>query len=446
MKAYGLEDMNYAKGLDDQGAAGRHHQLDRPRQHADRQALPRLRQGLRLRRPGTAATQATSATTGTTAKYVEQSLEDNQGKQNEGVQLALYFTRNASSITNVYGLLADTNMLKVVQTAFGLPASASADIDAEAATLSKLVSVSDLQDPAKVQKIAERFTAMWDLGGNNTSSDAANVTQIFAALVVVRLQQRPPAQPPGPEARRRLSHAHQPLRLHVRPDGAGEAPRHRRLQHRQHEHRRLPRRGRVLLLRPLQGRRAPAAYVSTGTDYVSRAAGSVTKTDNPLDVAIQGDAFFAVKTPDGTAYTRDGRMQMTPGGELQTMNGYPVLDAGGATMLLNTDAGPPMIAADGMMTQNGQQVGAIGLFSLPADATLTRYDNSAVFTDKAAVPVLDFSGNNVAQGFSEGSNVNPVLEMTKLIEIQRAFDGLASTTQSSEGSLTDAIKTLGSPS
>ena len=190
----------------------------------------------------------------------------------------------------------------------------------------------------------------------------------------------------------------------------------------------------------------PAAFVSTGTDYVSRAAGSVTKTDNPLDVAIQGDAFFAVQTPDGTAYTRDGRMQMTPGGELQTMNGYPVLDAGGATMLLNTDAGPPMIAADGMMTQSGQQVGALGLFSLPADATLTRYDNSAVFTDKAAVPVLDFSGNNVAQGFSEGSNVNPVLEMTKLIEIQRAFDGLASTTQSSEGSLTDAIKTLGSPS
>ena len=170
------------------------------------------------------------------------------------------------------------------------------------------------------------------------------------------------------------------------------------------------------------------------------------KTDNPLDVAIQGDAFFAVKTPDGIAYTRDGRMQMTSSGELQTLNGYPILDGGGATMLLSPDGGPPMIAADGMMTQNGQQVGAIGLFSLPLDATLTRYDNSAVFTDKPAVAVLDFSQNNVAQGFSEGSNVNPVLEMTKLIEIQRAFDGLASTTQSSEGSLQDAIKTLGSNS
>ena len=190
----------------------------------------------------------------------------------------------------------------------------------------------------------------------------------------------------------------------------------------------------------------PAAYVSTGTNYVSRAAGSVTKTDNPLDIAIQGDAFFAVKTPDGTAYTRDGRFQMTSSGELQTLNGYPVLDAGGANMLLNSDAGPPMISADGMMTQNGQQISAIGMFSLPPDATLTRYDNSAVLTDKPAEPVLDFTHNNVVQGFSEGSNVNPVLEMTKLIEIQRAFDGLTNTMQSSEGSLQDAIKTLGSTS
>lgn len=190
----------------------------------------------------------------------------------------------------------------------------------------------------------------------------------------------------------------------------------------------------------------PASYVSTGTDFVSRAQGAATKTDNPLDLAIQGDAFFAVKTPDGVAYTRDGRMQMTATGELQTLNGYPVLDAGGASMLLNADAGPPIVSADGMMTQNGQQVGAVGLFSIPLDAALARYDNSAVLPDKPAEAVLDFSRTNVVQGFAESSNVNPVLEMTKLIEIQRAFDGLANTTQSSESSLQDAIKTLGSTS
>ena len=63
--------------------------------------------------------------------------------------------------------------------------------------------------------------------------------------------------------------------------------------------------------------------------------------------------------------------------------------------------------------------------------------------DKPATPVLDFSVISVAQGFSEGANVNPILEMTKLIEIQRAYDGLANTTQASESSLQDAIKSLG---
>ena len=191
----------------------------------------------------------------------------------------------------------------------------------------------------------------------------------------------------------------------------------------------------------------PATFVSTGSEYVTRAQGAAEQTGSPFDVAIQGDAWFAIKTPDGTtAYTRDGRFQMSPTGEMQTLNGYPVLDAGGSQMLLATDGGPPKIAADGMMTQGGNQVGAIGLFSIPDTAKLTRYDNSAVISDAPATPVLDFSTNTVAQGFAEGSNVNPVLEITKLIQIQRAFDGLIGLQQSSESSLQDAIKTLGSNS
>ena len=190
----------------------------------------------------------------------------------------------------------------------------------------------------------------------------------------------------------------------------------------------------------------PATFVGPGTTYISRAEGAATQTGNPFDVAIQGDAWFAIKTPAGTAYTRDGRLQMTSSGELQTLNGYPVLDAGGAGMLLEPDGGPPMIAGDGMMSQGGRQVGAIGLFTIPDNAKLTRFGNSSVMPDQPATAVLDFSRTSVAQGFSEGSNVNPILEMTKLIQIQRAFDGITNTSQSNESSLQDAIKTLGSTS
>ena len=190
----------------------------------------------------------------------------------------------------------------------------------------------------------------------------------------------------------------------------------------------------------------PAAFVKTGTEYISRAQGAAQQTGSPFDVAIQGNSWFAIKTPDGTAYTRDGRFKMSQSGELQSVNGYPVLDGGGATMLLAADGGPPKIAADGMMTQGGNQVGAIGLFSLPDSATLTRFDNSAVYSSVPGTPVLDFATNTVAQGFAEGSNVNPVLEITKLIQIQRAFDGLLNLQQTSESSQQDAIKTLGSNS
>lgn len=188
----------------------------------------------------------------------------------------------------------------------------------------------------------------------------------------------------------------------------------------------------------------PSSFVTTGTEYLSRAQGTMTKTDNPLDVAVQGDGFFAVRTPAGVAYTRDGRLQISASGELQTLNGYPVLDAGRGTLLLDATQGAPVITNDGMITQNGRQVGALGLFAIPEDAKLTRYDNSAVVPDKEPAAVLDFSTNGVEQGFVEGSNINPVLEITKLIDIQRAYDGLASITQSSESSLQDAVKTLGS--
>jgi len=186
------------------------------------------------------------------------------------------------------------------------------------------------------------------------------------------------------------------------------------------------------------------AFAGSGVGYISRRSGGVAKTGNPLDVAVQGDAWLAIKTPAGTVYTRDGRMTMQESGQLTTLNNYPVLDAGGAPILLDTSAGPPDIASDGMISQKGNQVGALGLYAIDDDAKLTRYDNSGVIPNKPATAVLDFSSNGVAQGFVEGSNVNPIMEMTKLITVSRAFDGINAASEKTESSLTDAIKTLGS--
>ena len=188
----------------------------------------------------------------------------------------------------------------------------------------------------------------------------------------------------------------------------------------------------------------PVAFATEGQTYLSRRSGDLTKTDNPLDVAVQGDAWLAVKTPSGVAYTHDGRLKIGPSGEVQSVNNFPVLDAGGSSMILDPSAGPPTIAADGMMTQGGRQVGAIGLFSIDPDAKLTRALNSGVIPDKAATPVLDFTNTGVVQGFVEGSNVNPIQEISKLIEIQHALDSVTQMSETSDSTLQDAIKTLGS--
>jgi len=186
------------------------------------------------------------------------------------------------------------------------------------------------------------------------------------------------------------------------------------------------------------------AYSSKGINYISRQSGVMVKTGNMLDVAVQGEAWMALRGPGGTIYTRDGRMRILPTGDLQSLTGYPVLDVSGSPLTLSAEDGPVTISRDGMMSQAGKQVGALGLFKIPAEAKLTRVDSSGVIPDREAVPVIEFTDNGVVQGFVEQSNVNAILELSRLIEVTRAFESLNSMAEQLEKSSTDAIKTLGS--
>jgi flagellar basal-body rod protein FlgF len=185
------------------------------------------------------------------------------------------------------------------------------------------------------------------------------------------------------------------------------------------------------------------AFSSAGDSFINRSAGQLTRTDNPLDIAVQGDAWFAIQTPSGTVYTRDGRMQIGLGGELQSIDGHPMLDVGGSPIQVDPNAGPLQIAGDGMITQNNRQIGAVGLFTIDQDAKLSRYENSGVIPDKPATPALDFTRVGVVQGHIEGSNVNPMWEMSQLIMVSRSYDAVSGSIDQSEDSLKEAIKALG---
>ncbi|MGE0211587.1 MAG: flagellar basal-body rod protein FlgF [Parvibaculaceae bacterium] len=185
------------------------------------------------------------------------------------------------------------------------------------------------------------------------------------------------------------------------------------------------------------------AFAKPGETYTSRRAGELVKTDNALDIAVQGDAWLAIQTPAGVAYTRDGRFRMAQTGELQTLNGQGVLDVGGAPILLDPNGGPPQIARDGMITQGKQQLGAVGLFRIDERAKLTRVENSAVIPDRPAQAELDFTRSGVVQGFVEKSNVNPVLEMSRLVMVSRAFDAVSNSINQAEDTKRQSVRELG---
>jgi hypothetical protein len=126
---------------------------------------------------GAGSVSAPSAVQTTTSDYVEQQLESDQGAQDIGVQLALYFQRVAPTVTSEYGILADPNLLEVAQTIFGLsPATSATNIDLQAQTLAKLMPISQLQDPEKLKQLTERFTAMYDLTYGPASGATTSLT------------------------------------------------------------------------------------------------------------------------------------------------------------------------------------------------------------------------------------------------------------------------------
>ena len=149
---------------------------------------------------GAASVSSKTAIQTTTNNYVEQQLESDQGEEDPGVQLALYFQRVAPSVTSAYGILADKNLLEVVQTIFGLPPASNANnIDAEAKQIIKLMPLSDLQNPTKLKQLVERFTAMYDVeygptsgstssltvsGGNNASASAGSAASSILSGVI----------------------------------------------------------------------------------------------------------------------------------------------------------------------------------------------------------------------------------------------------------------------
>lgn len=167
----------------------------------------------------------------------------------------------------------------------------------------------------------------------------------------------------------------------------------------------------------------------TGTARVAT-AGALNSTDNPYDLAIQGDGYFQIQRPDGsTAYSRAGNFQVSPEGQLVTGDGFPVMP----DIRIPEGASSITISADGKVSATvageteATEVGQIELarFVNPA-GLLPLGDNLYQATQASGEPQVGAAGQEgrgiIRQGMLEGSNVNVVQELVDMIETQRAYE------------------------
>jgi flagellar basal-body rod protein FlgF len=147
--------------------------------------------------------------------------------------------------------------------------------------------------------------------------------------------------------------------------------------------------------------------------------GSLAQTGGAFDLAIEGDGFFLIETPQGQRLTRAGAFGPNELGDLVTADGYQVLDAGGAPVFVPVGVGPIGIGSDGTISAAGAPIGQIGLFT-PVEPTQMIRESGTLFDARGGIaPALD---GRILQGFLESANVNPIQQISRMIEVQRAYE------------------------
>ena len=168
----------------------------------------------------------------------------------------------------------------------------------------------------------------------------------------------------------------------------------------------------------------PVKFV--GADGVARdfGQGGLRTTGSTFDLGIEGQGFFKVTTKNGDRFTRDGHFRTDANGVITTQAGDPVADDGGGQITIDpSKKGEITISQDGIVSQGAERVGKIGVYKFDSLSALEKtgdnqYQNAANQQPTAATDA------KVRQGMLESSNVNPIVQITKMIEVNRAYESV----------------------
>lgn len=167
--------------------------------------------------------------------------------------------------------------------------------------------------------------------------------------------------------------------------------------------------------------------------------GEVSRTDNPLDIAISGRGYLVVGAPEGDRYTRNGHLRIDDNGVLVTQDGHPVLSDAGTPLVINP-ADRPSFAKDGTISSDAGLIGRLQIVAFENEHTLKPIGASLYATEQRPIPA---EGASIEQGMIENSNVEPIIEITAMIELLRSYQSTQSMMQREDELRRRAIRQLG---
>jgi flagellar basal-body rod protein FlgF len=159
-------------------------------------------------------------------------------------------------------------------------------------------------------------------------------------------------------------------------------------------------------------------YTQDRATWREQQAGTLTHTGNPLDLALTGDGYFTVNTPRGPRLTRDGRFNLLPSGTVADAAGDALLDSNGQPVQLSTTDTTVTVAGDGTISSENGQLAKVGVVR-PNDPMQMQAEGNTLFASGSTTTPV--ASPDIVQGAMEDSNVQPVMEVTRMMDGERQF-------------------------
>ena len=168
-------------------------------------------------------------------------------------------------------------------------------------------------------------------------------------------------------------------------------------------------------------------------------SGPLGATNNPLDVSIKGEGYFVIETEEGQRFTRNGSFRIDPDGQLVTVDGDPILAEGDLPIVFAPGETDIQVARDGTISTENGPIGRLRLVTFENQQDMSKTGANMYTTEQEPLEAPD---SEFVQGMLEGSNVQAVVELTRMIQVMRSYQGAAKLIESEDERSKRAIQTL----